>query len=178
VKDGVPSPDVIEGIQRDALSHLERTSQSVIEASETLRLLGEEVFSPPIRDRLIKSLASEVQGAYTGFEAVVTLILKVEGIRFEKSGSYHAEVLRAVVDNGVLRGEPLMKVFFDLLGFRHFFRNAYGVDLRDEEVVEKAQNLCAVRPAAESSLAARIHQLGKRKESTSTPSDEPPLPTV
>lgn len=153
------APDVGANIQRDALFHLERTGHSVIRTGETIKLLQEDQFSDEITDRLVEALASEVQAAYTGFEAVVTRILKLKGIHIEKSGAHHAELLKAVVSNGILTDETLTKTFFDLLGFRHFYRNAYGCDLRNEEVVEKAQNLCATWPMAEKLLAENINQL-------------------
>ena len=113
---------------------------------------------------MVEALASEMQSAYTGFEAVATRILKLKGIRFEKSGGHHAELLKAVESYEILKNERIMQTLFDLLGFRHFIRNAYGVDLRNEEVIEKARNLRVIWPETAALLTESIQQLGKPQE--------------
>ncbi|MGB8353674.1 MAG: hypothetical protein WCD79_07300 [Chthoniobacteraceae bacterium] len=159
------SKDAIANIQREALLHLERTGISVAKVAETLELLGKEQLSPKIEGRMVEALAGEMQSAYTGFEAVASRLLKVKGIRFEKSGAHHTELLKAVEEHEILKGESTMSVFYDLLGFRHFIRNSYGVDLRNEEVVEKARNLCAIWPETQTLLAKSIHELNQPQAS-------------
>ena len=167
--DSTPTSEYMATIQQDVLSHLERASQSVLKVKETLDLIGSEPFAAPIRERLIEALAGELHATYTGFEAVAARLLKAKGIRFEKSGTHHAEVLNAVINAGILTGESMKDTFFDLLGFRHFYRNSYGVDFRSDEVVEKAQNLCDIWPEAEKALSDSIDQLSTPKASAITP---------
>jgi hypothetical protein len=157
-------PGVLASTQSEARFHLERTDRTVAKVHETLGLIERETFRGPIQDRMVEALATELQAVYTGFEAVVTRILKVKGLRFEKSGGHHAELLRAVEAQGVLKDEKMMGTFFDLLGFRHFIRNAYGVELRNEEVIGKAQNLCATWRSIEAALAAAIQELNIPRE--------------
>ena len=47
-------------------------------------------------------------------------------------------------------------ILSDLLSFRHFYRNAYGIEFRDDEVTKKAQTLTVAWPIIESALTGAI----------------------
>jgi hypothetical protein len=131
------SAEEITAIQTDALDHLERATACVNNAAETLKILQTEDHQDHVRVRITSALAGEIQAAYTGFENVASRVLKADNIVFQKSASFHSELLRTAFEKGLV-DESSESILLDLLGFRHFFRNAYGVALRHDEVISKA----------------------------------------
>jgi hypothetical protein len=146
-------------IQTDAAAHLERTGSVISKIEETLLLLEQEKLSETVRARVVEALGAELQGAYTGFESVIARILKAKGVQFKKSASHHAELLEAAETHGLMPDHETKRIFYDLVGFRHFFRNSYGANLRDEEILQKGRNLCRVWPVAGGHLSLSISEL-------------------
>ena len=101
-------------IQKEALSHLSLTNQTVNDVQQSLTNLNDSDLDAFTRSECVRSLGSKLQDTYTGFEAVITRILKSKGVRFEKSESHHQQLLDAAITSGVITDESASSCFYDL----------------------------------------------------------------
>ena len=168
--------------QKELSAHLSRTSNSVLKVQEKIDKLDSNHPDEWYAEDTVEAMALHLQGAYTGFEAVIMRILKSKGVRFSKSEAHHKEIFEAAVSNGILPADAI-KPFADLLRFRHFSRNVYGVELRHEEVIEKGRTLCSIWPSTEKVLSDCIAKIspskdtkGESVESLEARSSTSPLP--
>src|SRR5271157_5078397 len=92
--------------------------------SRTRNPIGEEdVYS------LATSAAYELQQLYTGFEKIVERHFDFTGVEAAPSSRYHKDLLLNAFSNNLVTSKVNRDFLTDLLGFRHFVRSAYGVDL-------------------------------------------------
>lgn len=88
---------------------------------------------------LTDTMARSLHDLYHGIEHILEQVAKVIDRERPAGGSYHALLLdqmtRATADRpAVISDSTGLR---DLMRFRHFFRNAYAVEMRVEEVVRK-----------------------------------------
>ena len=80
---------------------------------------------------LATSAAYELQQLYIGFEKIVERHFEFTGVKAGPSPRYHKDLLLNALNNDLVTGKVNRDFLTDLLGFRHFVRSAYGVDLRN-----------------------------------------------
>jgi hypothetical protein len=83
--------------------------------------------------------ACELQQLYTGFEKIIERHFGFKGFKPPSSARYHQELLRYAFDNDLVIHKVNREFLIDLLGFRHFVRSAYGVDLDTAETFRKVK---------------------------------------
>jgi hypothetical protein len=125
--------------------HLGRVDAAAAKLQKTLALLGDE-HSEEIKDRMIEALGSELHQLYTGFEELSKTLLRAQNIYVKKSESHHQILLEYVFERIIPADETLQAFWADLLAFRHFYRNAYGRELRPGEIAGKAREATVLWP--------------------------------
>lgn len=125
--------------------HLGRVDAAAAKLEKTLALLGDE-HSEEITDRMIEALGSELHQLYTGFEELSKTLLRAQNVYVKKSESHHQVLLDHVFERIIPADETLQAFWADLLAFRHFYRNAYGRELRPGEIMGKAREAIALWP--------------------------------
>jgi hypothetical protein len=78
---------------------------------------------------MASSAAYELEHLYTGFEKISERHFTFTGTRPVGSSRYHKELLLKAFENKLVTTKVSQRYLTDLLGFRHFVRMAYGVDL-------------------------------------------------
>lgn len=77
-------------------------------------------------DRLeLHAAASTLHSIYTGIERSILLVVRVGTTRVASGSNWHQELLRIAKARRLI-DESLAARLRDLLGFRHFYRHAYG----------------------------------------------------
>ncbi len=79
----------------------------------------------------IRAAASSLHSVYSGIEKVVSLVLKERGRPTPKGEGWHSELLDAARENGII-SSALEADLRNFMGFRHFYRHAYGFMLDTE----------------------------------------------
>jgi hypothetical protein len=72
-----------------------------------------------------RAAASSLHSVYNGIEKVVLLVLKDRGKSIPKGEAWHSEALDAARENGII-SDALEADLRNFMGFRHFYRHAYG----------------------------------------------------
>lgn len=130
-----------------------------IAASVPAALPGVPGGEPPDAFRLA-FVAVELARYYTAFEHLVEMVEKTLAAGPPRSERWHQDLLAAASRELPGIRPPLVRqetrvLLQDLLGFRHFLRNAYAVDLRWEGHLERhVRTLAAVQPLLDADLAA------------------------
>jgi hypothetical protein len=88
---------------------------------------------------LATSAAYELQQLYTGFEKIIERHFEFTGVKAGPSPRYHKDLLLNALNNDLVTGKVNRDFLTDLLGFRHFVRSAYGVDLDTAETFRKVK---------------------------------------
>jgi hypothetical protein len=88
---------------------------------------------------LATSAAYELQQLYTGFEKIIERHFEFTGVKAGPSLRYHKDLLLNTFNNDLVTGKGNRDFLTDLLGFRHFVRSAYGVDLDTAETFRKVK---------------------------------------
>jgi len=138
--------------------HSKRVDETADKLGKTLKLLDENQ-PEEIRERLVEALGSELHQLYTGFEEVGKTLLRAQNIYLKKSESHH-QILLDLLFERILPSDDKLRTFWaDLLAFRHFYRNAYGRELRPGEIVEKAREAMVLWPDTKSELLKNAERL-------------------
>jgi hypothetical protein len=127
----------------------------VADAAVARARLGEVADDPAV----LALAAVALHGFYTGTESILERVARLVDREVPEGDRWHRELLaQACVDvEGVrpaLVPPSLMRDLGDLLGFRHFFRQAYGIVLEPTRVVPLLATLERVAPALESAFDA------------------------
>lgn len=138
--------------------HSKRVDATADKLGKTLRLLDENQ-PEEIRERLVEALGSELHQLYTGFEELGKTLLRAQDIYLKKSESHHQVVLDFLFERILPFDDKLRAFWADLLAFRHFYRNAYGRELRPGEIIEKAREAVDLWPATKSELFKNAKRL-------------------
>jgi hypothetical protein len=88
---------------------------------------------------LAASAAYELQHLYTGFEKVIERRLYLTGDVVTTGGAYHKQLLSWALKERLVVTKIDTDFLTDLLGFRHFVRSAYGIELNSNEVFRKVR---------------------------------------
>jgi hypothetical protein len=88
---------------------------------------------------LATSAAYELQQLYTGFEKIVERHLQFNGVRIQESGRYHKTLLSRAIKEKLVTEKANCDFLTDLLGFRHFVRSAYGIELDTNQTFRKVK---------------------------------------
>jgi hypothetical protein len=88
---------------------------------------------------LADSAAYELQQLYTGFEKVVERHFRFNGLNIAESGRYHKTLLARAIKDKLITHKANCDFLTDLLGFRHFVRSAYGIELDTKETFRKVK---------------------------------------
>jgi len=111
-----------------------------------------------VPDERMLALAALLQHYYTGLETLLVRVVRAFEEREPEGPSWHLDLLREA-------GRPLgprprilcaesVRLLRKLLGFRHFFRHAYGVDLEWRELRLRVEDLRSVHPLVEEDMEA------------------------
>lgn len=82
----------------------------------------------------LRALAASLHSIYNGIEKIIMLILKEKGVCISKDQSWHSTLLKEAQAAGCISVSTEISLR-DLMGFRHFFRHAYGFML-DQSLLE------------------------------------------
>ena len=151
--------------------HSKRVEATVDTLNKTLKLLDEN-HSEEIKERMVEALGSELQQLYTGFEELGKTLLRVQNIYVKKSESHHQMLLDLLFERILPADDKLQTFWADLLAFRHFYRNAYGRELRPGEIVEKAREAMEFWPATKAEFSKSAKRLFQEDEVDSSPASE------
>jgi hypothetical protein len=88
---------------------------------------------------LATSAAYELQHLYTGFEKIIERRLDFTGSVVTPGGGYHKQLLSWALNEKLITSKIDTDFLTDLLGFRHFVRSAYGIELNSKETFRKVQ---------------------------------------
>lgn len=91
----------------------------------------------------VRAAASSLHSAYNGIEKVIVLVLMDRGMPIPKGGAWHSDVLSVARMNRII-SDSLQADLRDFMGFRHFYRHAYGFMLDTEllhPLLEKARTV-------------------------------------
>jgi len=78
-----------------------------------------------------RAAASSLHSVYSGIEKVILLVPKERGMPIPKGEAWHSQILAAARQNGII-SHALEADLRNLMGFRHFYRHAYGFMLDTE----------------------------------------------
>jgi hypothetical protein len=107
---------------------------------------------------LATSAAYELQQLYTGFEKIVERHFTFNGIKPSASDRYHKDLLLQAIKENLVTTKVNRDFLTDLLGFRHFVRSAYGVELDTAETFRKVKKALKRWP----SIASKLKQTKAR----------------
>ncbi len=114
---------------------------------------------PDISDRDVVVLAVHVHGWYTALETLLERVARLLDTAVPSGASWHAELISqmAVVVPGLrpaVIDSQLEGKLAEIRRFRHFFRNAYVLDLDASRVVAQARLVAEVHAVASPGLDA------------------------
>ena len=99
--------------------------------NEVVSLLKKKQSNADLDDIELRALASSLHAIYNGIEKILIFILNNQGTKPDSPGSWHSKLLKSAMIEGIISVE-LENRLRDLMGFRHFFRHAYGFMLDKE----------------------------------------------
>ena len=105
---------------------------------------------------LATSAAYELQQLYTGFEKVIERHLRFTGSIVTPGGAYHKQLLSWALNEKLVATKIDTDFLTDLLGFRHFVRSAYGIELRQSETFQKVRKAIKRWPLIAKRLKKRV----------------------
>lgn len=105
---------------------------------------------------LATSAAYELQQLYTGFEKVIERYLRFTGSIVTPGGAYHKQLLSWALNEKLVVTKIDTDFLTDLLGFRHFVRSAYGIELRRSETFQKVRKAIKRWPLIAKRLKKRV----------------------
>lgn len=108
-------------------------------------------------DRLeLHAAASTLHSIYTGVERSILLAVRAEHDQAPSGANWHQDLLR-IAESLQLLDQSLARRLRDLLGFRHFYRHAYGFML-DGDLI--APLLDDIEPLVEELKSALFDDIG------------------
>ena len=104
---------------------------------------------------LTNNKSTEIR-AFLGFEKIVERHFDFTGVKAGPSPRYHKDLLLNAFNNDLVTSKVNRDFLTDLLGFRHFVRSAYGVDLDTAETFRKVKKAQKRWPLIAAKLRRRV----------------------
>jgi len=73
----------------------------------------------------IRAAASTLHSIYNGIEKIIIFLCEDRNITLIEHSNWHSQLLKVSEENGII-SEKIEERLRDLMGFRHFYRHAYG----------------------------------------------------
>ena len=73
----------------------------------------------------LRAAGSTLHSIYNGIEKILILKIKEQKIEIELNNKWHTELLKKAVENNII-SKKIEEELREIMGFRHFFRHAYG----------------------------------------------------
>jgi len=73
----------------------------------------------------IRAAASTLHSIYNGIEKIIIFLCEDRNITLIEHSNWHSQLLKISEENGII-SEKIEERLRDLMGFRHFYRHAYG----------------------------------------------------
>ncbi len=113
-----------------------------IEKGAELLQKDDRAFGEVPRDYVVQATASHIHNFYTGVEKIYERIIIFTDGKKPAGEHFHKKLLETAHNTLKLTDEDENKLLDDLRGFRHVFRNAYGTEMKQEQVEGKAKEIC------------------------------------
>lgn len=91
----------------------------------------------------IAGVATLIHNFYNGIENILKLSFNEYNIPMPEGGSWHKELLKRAVKNGIISESTMIKLG-EYLAFRHFFSHAYAFDLYADKLEPLVENIKTV----------------------------------
>jgi uncharacterized protein YutE (UPF0331/DUF86 family) len=91
----------------------------------------------------IIALGTLLQNVYQGLEGILRYLIQEAGISFQKSESWHKELLQKSLDQGFIT-KAQFNDFLELLLFRHMHVHGYGYMLDEKRLREIASPITGI----------------------------------
>ena len=106
----------------------------IIELLKNVMLTGE------LDEIQLRAAASTLHSIYNGIEKILISRIKDQKIKIEANDRWHTKLLIKSRENQII-SEKLEKELRDLMGFRHFYRHAYGFMLSKDNIKPLMKNM-------------------------------------
>lgn len=73
----------------------------------------------------IRAAASTLHSIYNGIEKIIIFLCENQNITLIEHSNWHSQLLKISEENGII-SKRIEERLRDLMGFRHFYRHAYG----------------------------------------------------
>lgn len=110
-----------------------RIAVEMANVEQTLANLDEALSRDPLTVVELAAIGAFLHNFYGGIENIAKQVLLERGKIIPASGSWHKELLEAVVGEGIL-SRSMADDLYDYLAFRHFFSHGYGHMLSAEKL--------------------------------------------
>lgn len=115
----IVSPEPVES------KRLETEFQRIDRELEVITRLNRVRSSRELDEIELRAAASALHATYNGIERLLTIALRHKGINPPEGSAYHQELLNKA-ESSVIVPKELKDRLRNLMGFRHFYRHAYG----------------------------------------------------
>lgn len=88
----------------------------------------------------LRAVASSLHSIYNGIEKIIIHIFKAHKIEIPSNEKSHSELLKRAFGNKIISFD-LEKRLREYMGFRHFYRHAYGFMLDNELMAPLLENV-------------------------------------
>ena len=105
-----------------------------------IELLKDIMMNSEFDEIQLRAAASTLHSIYNGIEKILLFKLKDLKIEIETNHKWHTELLIKSSENKIISNK-LEEELRDLMGFRHFYRHAYGFMLNKENIKPLVNNM-------------------------------------
>ncbi len=105
-----------------------------------IELLKDVIKNGDLDEIQLRAAASTLHSIYNGIEKILLFKLKDLKIDIETNHKWHSELLIKSRENKIIPNK-LEEELRDLMGFRHFYRHAYGFMLNKENIKPLVNNM-------------------------------------
>ncbi|MDY6970291.1 MAG: hypothetical protein SVR08_16785 [Spirochaetota bacterium] len=88
----------------------------------------------------LRAAASSIHSIYNGIEKIIIQIFKDQNIEFTATSKSHSELLKKAFERSII-SLNLERKLREYMGFRHFYRHAYGFMIDNELIYPLLENI-------------------------------------
>ena len=99
--------------------------QQIQKEIEIIEILKNVLMNGELDEIQLRAAGSTLHSIYNGIEKILLLKIKEQKIEIELNNKWHTELLIKAVENKII-SKKIEEELREIMGFRHFFRHAYG----------------------------------------------------
>ena len=99
--------------------------QQIQKEIEIIEILKNVLMNGELDEIQLRAAGSTLHSIYNGIEKILLLKIKEQKIEIELNKKWHTELLIKAVENKII-SKKIEEELREIMGFRHFFRHAYG----------------------------------------------------